>query len=54
MADAASVLVRSRAAAKRAADVLPIIESIKAEGMTSLRQIATALNERGIPAAHGG
>jgi len=40
--------------AKRTADFLPIIEAIKAEGNTSLRQIAAALNERGITTARGG
>jgi hypothetical protein len=31
-----------------------VIESIKEEGATSLRQIAAVLNERGITAARGG
>ncbi len=46
--------VRSAKSDKRAADWLPVIRSIQAEGATSLRQIATILNERGIPAARGG
>jgi len=50
----ASAQVRAKAAAKRAADVQPIIEAIKAEGVTSLNGIAASLNERGIPAARGG
>lgn len=37
-----------------AADVLPIIESIRSEGLTSLRAIAAELNERGIVTARGG
>jgi DNA invertase Pin-like site-specific DNA recombinase len=53
-----SASVRSDKAAKRAGDVLPIIQAIKerlqAEGATSLRQIASALNERKIPTARGG
>jgi DNA invertase Pin-like site-specific DNA recombinase len=50
----ASLRARQEAAAKRAADLLPIIEAIRAEGAQSLRQIASALNERGIPTARGG
>lgn len=50
----ASATVRTRNAAKRAGDVQPIIEAIRAEGTTSLRQIAAALNERGITTARGG
>lgn len=50
----ASATVRSENAAKRAKDVLPIIDAIKAEGNTSLRQIAAALNDQGIPTARGG
>jgi DNA invertase Pin-like site-specific DNA recombinase len=49
----ASVAVRGAKAAKRAADILPIIEAIRAEGNTSLRQIAAALNERGIATPRG-
>jgi DNA invertase Pin-like site-specific DNA recombinase len=37
-----------------AANVLPIIEQIRASGATSLRQIAAALNARGIATARGG
>ena len=44
----------NRAAADRfAADVLPIIEPLRAEG-TSMRKIADILNERRIPTARGG
>lgn len=50
----ASATVRSRNAAKRAEDVKPIIEAIRGEGSVSLRQIAAALNERGITTARGG
>jgi DNA invertase Pin-like site-specific DNA recombinase len=37
-----------------AANVLPIIDSIKATGISSLRDIAAALNARGVKAARGG
>lgn len=50
----ASAKVRSELAQRRAADLLPVIEQIRAEGATSLRQIADALNERGIPSARKG
>jgi len=50
----ASATVRGANAEKRAGDILPVIEAIKAEGNTSLRQIAAALNERGITTARGG
>ena len=50
----ASAAVRSAAAKERAGDILPVIEAIKAEGNTSLRQIAAVLNERGFTTARGG
>jgi DNA invertase Pin-like site-specific DNA recombinase len=50
----ASATVRSESAQKRAADILPVIEMIKEEGHTSLREIAAALNERGFTTARGG
>jgi DNA invertase Pin-like site-specific DNA recombinase len=37
-----------------AANVLPIIEQVRAGGATSLRDIAAALNERGVKTARGG
>jgi hypothetical protein len=40
-------------AAKRAADLLPLILPMKADG-ASLRQIADGLNRCGVPAARGG
>jgi DNA invertase Pin-like site-specific DNA recombinase len=46
--------VRKERAENRASDLLPVIESIKAEGATSLRQIASVLNDRGITTARGG
>jgi DNA invertase Pin-like site-specific DNA recombinase len=50
----ASAKVRTEAAQRRAADLLPVIETIKAEGAQSLRQIAQQLNQRGISASRGG
>ena len=38
----------------RAADLAPVIVATQAEGAVSLRQIAAALDARGIPAARGG
>lgn len=37
-----------------AANVLPVIDAIRATGISSLRGIARALNARGIPTARGG
>lgn len=45
----------SRAGADRhAANVLPIVKQIKAAGATTLRQIAEAVNARGIATPRGG
>lgn len=41
-------------ACARAADLSEIIGQIRAEGSSSLREIASALNDRGIPTARGG
>jgi len=41
-------------AAAFATNVLPIIEQIKASGVTKLRAIARAMNERGVRTARGG
>jgi DNA invertase Pin-like site-specific DNA recombinase len=38
----------------RAADLAPVIADVKASGASSLRQIASALNARGIRTARGG
>ncbi len=46
--------VRAQAAETRACLIQGEIKAIQREGVTSLRGIATALNERGIPAARGG
>ena len=45
---------RQAKAASRTADLLPIVEAIRAEGITSATGIAKAMNERGIPTARGG
>jgi hypothetical protein len=45
---------RIQRAAKRAADLAPIIQAIKDEGITGTTGIAAALNARGVPAARGG
>ena len=50
----ASARVRSTAARRRASDLLPVIEGIRAAGAQSLRQIAEGLNSRGIGTAQGG
>jgi hypothetical protein len=45
---------RQAGADKRAADLVPIVRELHAAGVTSLRGIAAALDERGIPTAAGG
>lgn len=37
----------------RASDLAPVVEEVMASGLSSLREIAAALNERGIPTATG-
>ncbi|WP_164750440.1 MULTISPECIES: recombinase family protein [unclassified Mesorhizobium] len=49
-----SVEVRMAQADAFAANILPIIRDIRASGIKSLRQIAVALNARGIASARGG
>ena len=46
--------VRRATAASRTADLIPVIEAIRAEGVTSATGIAKALNDRGIPTTRGG
>ena len=46
---AASIAVRSSAAATRRADRLEAVRDIQSAGAASLREIASGLNERGIP-----
>jgi hypothetical protein len=50
----ASAIVRAASARNRAADILPVVHALQANGVTTLRGIAEALNERGIPAPRGG
>ncbi|SEH52262.1 recombinase family protein [Magnetospirillum fulvum] len=51
--DRAQAAQAKREKAKRP-DLLPIIDAIRAEGITSASGIARALNERGIPTSRGG
>lgn len=53
-AAARSRQVRSAQADVFAANVAPVIEAIRKSGATSLRQVAAALNARGITTARGG
>jgi DNA invertase Pin-like site-specific DNA recombinase len=55
-ADARALSGASRAASasRQAADIMPLIAEARAAGAKSLREIAAALNERGIPTAKGG
>ena len=43
-----------KAADKFAANVRPIIEQVRASGVTSLRKVAAVLQARGVPTARGG
>lgn len=45
---------RREAAKRKAQNIIPTINALKSEGLTSLRQVAAGLNERGIPAPRGG
>lgn len=49
-----SAKVRSKRAEMRAHDHLDVVQAIRAEGASSLRAIATGLNERAVPAPKGG
>jgi DNA invertase Pin-like site-specific DNA recombinase len=50
---ALALKARRARAGKWAADLLPIVRDIQGQGITSLRQVAAVLNERGIPTARG-
>lgn len=50
----ASLKVRQDQAARRGADLAPIIAEIRAAGAVTLQAVADALNARGIPTARGG
>jgi DNA invertase Pin-like site-specific DNA recombinase len=49
-----AIRVRKEQACKRASDLIPTIEDIKAGGVSSYCGIAKALNDRGIPTVRGG
>ena len=51
---AAGIATRQARATGRANDLAPIIADLKAKGATSLRDIASGLNDQGIPTARGG
>lgn len=46
--------VRSKASAQFVQNAIPVIKQIQATGLTSLREVAGALNARGIRSARGG
>jgi hypothetical protein len=50
----ASAITRHAASAKRNEDLLPVIEDIRAAGVSTPHQIANGLDQRGIAAARGG
>jgi DNA invertase Pin-like site-specific DNA recombinase len=50
----AASVARTAETDKRAADLLPVIRELQAQGATSLRQIAAGLNERNITTPRGG
>jgi hypothetical protein len=54
MAAAAGRAVQIADADKFAANVLPIVNAVRASGITNLRGIAQALNMRGVRTARGG
>jgi len=51
--NAASARIRTQAAQQRRADLLPVIEELRAAGCETLASIADALNSRGITTARG-
>lgn len=48
-----SAIVRQEAAARRRADLLPVVEQLRANGCGSLREIAEGLNKAGVTSARG-
>jgi DNA invertase Pin-like site-specific DNA recombinase len=50
----ASAAVRQESAAKRNADLMPVIADLRAKGATSSREIAKGLNAAGLTTARGG
>ena len=51
---AVSAAVRTAKARERAAELMPVIDELKASGATTLQQIADGLTERGISPPRGG
>jgi DNA invertase Pin-like site-specific DNA recombinase len=49
-----SRVVRSKASAQFVQNAIPVIKQIQATGLTSLREVAGALNARGVRSARGG
>jgi hypothetical protein len=49
----AGVKARAERAGARATDLAPLVKELQTAGVTSLRAIADAMNERGIPTANG-
>ena len=50
----ASIVARKRLVAKRASDLAPVLAELQASGVVTLHALASALNDRRIPAARGG
>jgi DNA invertase Pin-like site-specific DNA recombinase len=50
----ASAAVRQRTAVRRRDDLLPVIEELRAKGVTSLQGLAEGLNKAGLTSARGG
>jgi DNA invertase Pin-like site-specific DNA recombinase len=50
----AAAALRSLTAGRRAYGVLPVVEELRAEGATSLHQLAAGLTARGVPTPRGG
>ena len=50
----ASLAARQDKAKGRAGDLAPVLAQLRQDGITSLRSVSAALNERGIPTARGG
>jgi DNA invertase Pin-like site-specific DNA recombinase len=53
-AHAAAAIANQAAADQHAANVLPLVRQVKRAGARTLREIADALNERGVRTARGG
>jgi hypothetical protein len=49
-----SLKARRAKTAAWASDLLPVVRDIQGQGATSLRRVATVLNDRGIPTRRGG